>query len=106
MESSHVASSLNPRQFSLKFLLFAFPLLGLALAYPEWGYLALLVLPTSMFIGTFYAVVAFVYWLLASDRRHVASFVIRNIARLLLLNLLLVAYAVYATWFHGALSLD
>ena len=106
MENLQATKTLNQRQFSLKFLLLACPLAGLALAYPSWGFLAFFVLPMSMFIGILYVVVAFTYWLFAHNRKHVASFAIRNIAWLLLLNLLLIAYACYATWYHGALSID
>ncbi|MDB4539803.1 hypothetical protein N9231_05225 [Saprospiraceae bacterium] len=106
MENSSVSTALKPRQFSLRFLLVAFPLAGLALAYPGCGFLALVMLPLSLIVGAMYVVAAFVYWILANDRRHVASFAIRNICCLVILNLLLIAYAFYATWFYGAMSLD
>ena len=105
MENSHARIVLNDRQFSLRFLLLAFPLVGLALAYPGWGYLALVILPFSLLAGALYVVVAAVYWIFADDRKHVAAFALQNIRGLLIMNLLFIAYLIYAYCCYGPISL-
>ena len=99
-----VERGLHSRQFSLRSLLIAFPLVGLALAYPGFGFFALAILPFSLLLSVLYILVAAGYWMTANDRASVTEIAWRNIRSLILLNCLFITYLVYACCYFGSLN--